>query len=310
MLDKNNITVIIPCYNGSKYLEKSLPFLISYNVLIIDSSSTDNTDSIVSNYDNVDIIRIDKADFNHGSTRNLGLEYTTARIVVYLTQDAIPVDENSIFNLAKSICNNENTSVAYGRQIPHDNASIFGEFARKFNYKKNSELRQKSDAEKYGIKTIFNSNSFAAYEKDVLIEVGGFPSNVILSEDTFVAAKMLDLGYKIAYNAEAKIKHSHNYTIMQEFRRYFDIGVFYGKEKWIKSEYSSAEGEGLKFIKSEMSYILSKKKIHLIPFSFIRNIMKYLGYRLGVNETIIPIRLKRRISMHNFYWKNERVTEN
>ena len=83
-----------------------------------------------------------------------------------------------------------------------------------------------------GIKAAFLSNSFAAYRRSALESVGGFPSDTIFGEDTFAAAKMLLNGWKIAYSAEATVYHSHNLTFIEEFRRYFDIGVFHSREKW------------------------------------------------------------------------------
>lgn len=58
-----------------------------------------------------------------------------------------------------------------------------------------------------------------------------FATPSILSKDTNVAAKMILVEYSIAYVAEAMVYHSHDYTILEEFKRYFDIGVFYGREK-------------------------------------------------------------------------------
>ena len=132
--------------------------------------------------------------------------------------------------------------------------------------------------------------------------MGGFPSNTILSEDTFVAAKFVLNNYKIAYTAEAKVYHSHNYSISQEFKRNFDIGTFYGREKWILQEFSSAEKEGIVFVWNQLKNLLSSRKINLIPNLLIRNFVKFVGYRLGINEKLIPLSVKKRISMHKKYW--------
>jgi len=51
----------------------------------------------------------------------------------------------------------------------------------------------------YGIKTAFLSNSFSAYRKKALQEIGWFKDNLILGEDTYAGAKLLLKGYKIAY---------------------------------------------------------------------------------------------------------------
>lgn len=56
--------------------------------------------------------------------------------------------------------------------------------------------------------------------------MGGFPEDVIGSEDAYVAARMLLGGYAVRYATTAEVYHSHDYSVLEEFRRYFDIGVF------------------------------------------------------------------------------------
>src|SRR5699024_8480726 len=95
-----------------------------------------------------------------------------------------------------------------------------------------------------GLKTVFNSNSFSAYRVSTFMEIGGFPDDTILSEDMYFAARAVLSGYKIAYVAEAEVRHSHNYSSLEEFRRYFDIGVFHCDEPWIRKAFGGAGGEG------------------------------------------------------------------
>lgn len=89
---------------------------------------------------------------------------------------------------------------------------ILAVHARNFNYSSKSIVKSKADIEKFGIKTVFMSNSFAAYRRSVFEELSGFPEHTILAEDMFMAAKMIQAGYKVAYCAEAVVRHSHNYT--------------------------------------------------------------------------------------------------
>lgn len=56
---------------------------------------------------------------------------------------------------------------------------------------------------------------------------------MIFGEDTIAAAMLLQGGKKIAYVSDAEAYHSHNYTVGQEFKRYFDIGVLHSTENWI-----------------------------------------------------------------------------
>jgi rhamnosyltransferase len=125
---------------------------------------------------------------------------------------------------------------------------------------------------------------------------------VILGEDTIVAAKMLLAGWKVAYQADAQVYHSHDYTYLQEFRRYFDIGVMHTREAWMLDAFGKPEGEGARFVRSEWAYLL-KKAPWLIPSAMLRTGLKYLGYRLGRMESRLPLGLKRYLSMHKGFWK-------
>lgn len=303
------LSIIIPTYNPGESIKDIYKVLYPYTespnseVIIIDSSSTDGSIDFLRDK-NIKIINIPKIEFNHGGTRNKAAQIAKGEILVYLTQDAIPVNSQSIEEIIKPLTKNKNIGMAYGRQLPHANADFFGAFARKFNYPDKSLIKTIDDKRKLGIKTVFVSNSFAAYKKECLMAIGGFPQDTILSEDTYVAAKMLKRGWAIAYVAEAQVYHSHNYTIMEEFKRYFDIGVFYGREKWILEEFAQAEGEGMKFALEQFQTIIKEKKFYLIPSFFLRTISKYAGYKLGIHEKKLPLILKKKISMNKQYWNN------
>lgn len=190
---------------------------------------------------------------------------------------------------------------AYGRQLPHKNAGLLGAHARLFNYGEQSCRRTLADVPKYGIKTAFLSNSFAAYRVSALKEVGGFPTHVILAEDMIVAAKMLQAGYQVAYAADACVYHSHDYTPWQEFKRYFDIGVLHAKEFWLLETFGAPTGEGKRFVLSEWRYLFQHAP-WLLPVSLLNTFMKWLGYSLGKQEKFLPLAFKKRFSMHPSFW--------
>jgi len=191
---------------------------------------------------------------------------------------------------------------AYGRQLPHAEAKALGVHARIYNYPSQSQVKTLADVPRLGIKTPFISNSFAAYRREVLEAVGGFPCDVILAEDMVVAARMLMRGWHIAYCAEATVYHSHDYGMLAEFRRYFDTGVLHAREKWLLGIFGKAEGKGKEFVLSERRY-LSQNAPWLIPAALMRTVLKYLGYRLGLNEAILPDALKPFLSMNRGYWR-------
>ncbi|MCW8886006.1 MAG: rhamnosyltransferase, partial [Motiliproteus sp.] len=90
-------------------------------------------------------------------------------------------------------------------------------------------------------------------------------------------------------------------SLIKEFQRYFDIGVFHARERWINQMLGGVGGEGLDYVVSELKY-LGLKHIHLWPKSILSNFIKLLGYKTGMIEEFIPVGLKRKLSMHKGYW--------
>ena len=303
-----SVTIIIPTYNAQNYLSKLLDSLKSqsiknYELIIIDSSSKDETVNIAKQYTN-NITVIPQSEFDHGGTRNKALNDVKTDIVVYLTQDIIFADNFSIEKLI-SVFEDKNIAVAYGRQLPHDNATYFATQLRKNNYPPKGDIVSIDDKDRLKFKTFFCSNSFAAYRVSALKEVGGFKSNLLFGEDAYTTAKILLQGYKKAYVADAKVKHSHNYSIIEEFRRYFDVGVFHKTEHWLIDEFGTPTGEGLKYVKKELSSLLSEKKFLLAFQSVIRNGVKFIGYKIGKKYDKIPISLTKKFTMNKSWWNKQ-----
>jgi len=299
-----HISIIIPTYNAEKYLPTLLKQLkhqtVSFELIIIDSSSLDQTIKIAKSYTEK-VVVIPQTEFDHGGTRAKAAKMATGDILVFLTQDALPTNGNSIEKLVK-VFENPKVSAAYARQISYPKTNLFGKHLRIFNYGQDSYIRSRQDIDKFGLKTAFLSDSFAAYRKSVLEEIGWFKNGLILGEDTYVGAKMLLADYSLAYVSEAEVYHSHSYTIYEEFKRYFDTGVFHKTEAWILKKFGKAEGEGIRYIKSEWNYLLKNRAWYLIPEFCLRNTMKYFGYFLGKHYRIIPKWLIKKISMHKQWW--------
>ncbi|TKB74903.1 MAG: glycosyltransferase family 2 protein [Nitrospira sp.] len=298
------VSVVIPTYNASRYLDAQLRALRSQTVkdldiLIIDSSSSDETLDIAKQY-SVQAVTIPKREFDHGGTRTLaGKTRSPGDILVYLTQDALPYDEKAIETLVRPLLTEQKCAAAFGRQIPYQDATPFAQHLRLFNYPPESYIRTYADRTAFGIKAAFCSNSFAAYRRDALEEVGWFTENLVLAEDMHICARMLMKGYKLRYVAEAAVYHSHNYTVAQEFKRYFDLGVFFEKERWLLEEFGRPEGEGIRFVRSELSYLGSRGLLHLLPISLMRAAAKLIGYRLGHYYKQLPGAVLKRVSMHS-----------
>ena len=297
-------SVIIPTYNAEKYLPALLENLknqtMTFELIIIDSSSTDGTLGIARRYTE-NIITIPAHEFDHGGTRTQAAKVASGDILVFLTQDALPCNNRVIEEIVCTF-SNKDIAASYGRQIPYENSTLFGKHLRQFNYPKLSYTRTIKDINTHGIKTAFLSDSFSAYRKSVLSDIGWFKNGLIVGEDSYVGAKLILNGYALHYHAKAQVFHSHSYTSLEEFKRYFDIGVFHKEEHWILEHFGKAEGEGKRYIQSEFKYIVTSKAYHRIPEFFLRNGLKYIGYKLGQNHRFLSIYFTKKMSMHTLWW--------
>jgi rhamnosyltransferase len=301
-----SFAVIVPTLNvgddWSNFANSLLSAVSADRVLILDSSSVDATPDLA-RAAGFRVHTIPREQFNHGGTRQLAAELLQdAEILVFMTQDAIIADPKAIERLVGAF-EEPAVALAFGRQLPRPGAHPIEAHARLFNYPAQSSIRTLASRNQLGFKSIFVSNSFAAYLRKDLMKVGGFPDDVIFGEDTITAARLLLAGKKIAYVADAQVYHSHSYTWIQEFRRYFDIGVLHRRESWLRKEFGGTGGEGGRFVRSELRYLWSGNKKRYIPSALIRTFLKLIGYKIGMSENRLSSTSKRRLSMHQAFWK-------
>lgn len=305
--DLSRVAVILMTWNSERYFDLlSGPLLRQgirpEQVLVVDSESKDRTVERAKSLGfRVNIIS--KSEFDHGGSRAVAASLVpSAEILVYITPDAIMATPDALAKLV-SIFDDPQVGAAYGRQLPHKDADPFARHERIFNYPAGSVMRDLETRKILGFRTIFLSDSFAAYRRTALESSGNFPARIITAEDFYVAGKMMLQGWKTAYVAEAQIYHSHNLTLTQIFRRYFDIGVLHIRENWMCKEYGEPGGEGYRYFRAELAFIWGQNPF-LIPMVFLRTASKYMGYQLGKREAWLPISVKRRIGGLREFWKS------
>ena len=297
--------VVVPTLNPGEGFRDWLKALKGQSLkpdrlIIVDSASTDTTVTMALEA-GFEVNLIQREKFSHGGTRQQMIKLLDdCEIVIFLTQDALLSGRNSLANLVAPF-HNRSVAASYGRQLPAEGASAIEAHARLFNYPARSQVRSKRDIPYLGIKTSFISNSCAAWRRSALMEIGGFPSHTIQNEDAFAASKLIMAGYRIAYCADATVAHSHRYGYWQEFRRYFDIGVFHAHDRWIRKSFGQAGSEGLRYVKSEINYLFRRNPL-LIPSALLRTALKLLGFKLGCFESVMPVRMKKTLSMNRSFW--------
>lgn len=220
------ISVIIPTLNAEKDMPSLLQALRTQTlqpeeILIVDSESADQTVSIAEGAASVLPVRVlseKRAEFDHGKTRDWALRESVGDTVVFLTQDAVPADGHFLEYLVRPLAE-EKVAVVTGRQLPKADATPMEKLIRTFNYPAESHIRSEADVPEMGIKTFFCSDVCAAYNRQIYEELDGFVYPLKTNEDMFFAAQAIRGGYRVAYAAEAKVLHSHNLSLKEQYER-------------------------------------------------------------------------------------------
>ena len=243
---------------------------------------------------------LSRREFDHGRTRNRGVQYSDTDFFIMMTQDAVPADEYLVERLLEQL-GKENVAVAYARQLADGDSSEIEKYTRNFNYPEQSKIKTKADLETLGIKTFFCSNVCAAYNRKIFDELGGFVKHTIFNEDMIYAARAVEAGYGIAYTAEARVVHSHDYSNREQFQRNFDLGVSQAQHPEVFAAYPS-ESEGIRLVRQLIRHLRESGHRSQIPHVMMQSGARYIGYQLGRQYRALPDKMVVRMSNNKEYW--------
>lgn len=300
-----SIGVAFITHNARHHLKHCLaPILaspLSPRIVVVNSSSQDGTVEEAKRL-GAETLVVPRSSFNHGATREKARHYLNTDIVVMMTPDAYATNAETLQRLVDPIITQQ-ASLSYARQIPHKGAGVFESFLRDFNYPAQSHIRSIDDVPHYGVYTFFCSNSCAAYRNSALDEVKGFPT-VLTAEDAFTAAALLRKGHKIAYVANAVVRHSHGYSLTQELRRHFDTGYVRKQHADLIDFGANDMSRGKRYLIA-LTKMLLKNNPALLPYAWAHVGAKYIGYKLGRLGPKLPSAIAQRLSAQDFYWSSD-----
>ena len=300
------VTVFIPTFNGAKYIEESLESILGQDlpggykleILLTDSGSTDQTLKLIEKYrDRITINKIPNSEFSHSQTRMSAALKAKGEFIVFLTQDATPINKHWLKNLIEPFYISEKIGIVFGKQAPRPNAiaTIKREVTNAFlsltssseNILLQRHLSLIDEAPIAPINTFF-SDVNSAVRKDILVNKVPF-RNVSYAEDQALAEDMLKRGYLKAYAPLAAVWHSNEFTAREYMQRKFDeytglkesthfnlkIGFRSVLLGWIKPTVLD-----LRFILKDKEYSKKSKFLWSVKAP-LYNIYGKLGYYLG-----------------------------
>lgn len=304
-----NVDLIIPTYAPDKKLDVLLERIsmqdVKPNRILLLNTVIDGKEKIVDQYIEkygVEVYPISKDEFDHGATRAYGASLSDAEFILFMTQDAVPADRHLIGNMRKGF-ENEEVSICYARQLSRKQGDIIEQFTRQFNYPDESMLKSKENIETMGIKAFFCSDVCAMYKKSVYDEMGGFVKKTIFNEDMIMAYHMIQAGYKILYEKDAKVIHFHNYSYIQQFHRNFDLGVSHSQYVEVFGNIKS-ESEGMRLVADTARHLIKEDHYFKVADLIFASGFKYLGYRTGLLYKKLPKSVIMKCTSNKGYWND------
>jgi rhamnosyltransferase len=273
----------------------------STEVIVVDSGSTDDTLSIARDLP-VRIEQIPPESFHHARTRNFAAGLASGEILIFLSQDAIPSSDHWLEAMLANF-DDPRVGAVYGRQLPRQDSSVEREDALDAVYGENRIVKDPRHRNGLGYRFYHFSDVNAAIRRSVW-DATRFPEELKVFEDLGIAKRILDSDWKIVYEPEACVFHSHHHTTLGLFKRYFDIGyTMKHLQIWdAPGTRSSLLRDGKKLLKKKLQRFKGNGNgARRVGRALGQDLAKSAGLFLGLNQDYLPAVLKRRLSAHGIH---------
>lgn len=233
------MTVAILTYNGEKYLSRILKKLAKQNfaepfeILVIDSGSTDATLQIVKEHPEVRLHQIPNNEFGHGRTRNLAAHLARGEFLAFLTHDAVPSNKHWLTELIDPFRRFPAVVAVLGKQVARPKAFPLQK------YEIDGMFRNLGPD--FGT-TLFYGTPYLASRPAVIDSMSYFSDvnsavrrsflletipyrDVRYAEDQMFGRDVITGGYVKAYASRASVEHSNDLTLKEYGHRIFDETV-------------------------------------------------------------------------------------
>lgn len=294
------VSIVLLTLDGRSDLERGLDMIARQDypgpveIVHIDSGSTDGTLELAGQR-GLKTHCIAKGEFHHGRTRNLGADLARHEIAVYLSQDAIPVDEQWLRKLTQWF-DDTRVGAVFGRQIAPKRVGALRRYAMEWTYGREREVRDLATMPGLTMGAYRFSNANSAL-RTALVRRYRFDETSPMCEDQAMCRTLLRAGHKVVYEPEAAVYHAHERSIWGEFIWAVDNGIALRRNGILGDPQLGSEMRyGLRRIADEWIFFLKRGRIDLAVNGFLISVAKWVGVQFGKREMRLPQALMRRIS--------------
>lgn len=293
------VSVVVLTKNAGEQLAGVLTSLTEqiidcpYEVLVIDSTSSDETIKIAKQFP-ITIYQIPACEFGHGRTRNISAVLSNGDVLVFISQDALPCSKNWLHEHVKNI-KDDCCAGVFGRQIPRPEARPTDEFSYSRDYPDEDFTVDLENAHQYNV--IF-SDVNAALKRLLLVKFP-MPDDIIVCEDVYWASKVIREGYYIKYCSNASVMHSHHYSLRTIFKLSFDEGAghvgAYSTNRLLGST-------SRRRFREKIFHLMRHAQVGWMAYAMVADALRFTGMFLGMHHESLPLPVKRRLSKLDWFW--------
>jgi rhamnosyltransferase len=296
ILTKNEERNIGACLEGV-FAQKGVG---EFEVTLVDSGSTDATLQIARGFP-IRIKEIPAHEFHHARTRNLAASLGSAPILVSLSGDAIPASDGWLRNIIANF-NDPGVGAVYGRQLPKPGSTVERRDTFDTVYGEQRIVKDPAHRNGLGYRFYHFSDVNSALRRTVWQSMP-YPEDLKMYEDLAIAKRILDAGWKIVYEPEAPVFHSHQYNSTQLFKRYFDIGYALKELKiWeAPGTRSTLVHDFRRLLVKQFSRAGKSKSNGRNRGAVVQSFAKSAGFLFGLNQRFLPLALKRHLSYYRAF---------
>ncbi len=279
-MSKVETSIVIRAFNEEKYIKHLLDSILNQNytnweIIIVDSGSTDKTLEIARNYP-TQIIKIAPKNFSFGRSLNMGCNCAKGDYAVFASAHTYPLDNTWLYNLISPF-EDSKIGMVFGRHMPMETTKLSEERDFKVQFGTKSKIL---------VEEAVGNNANAAIRLDLWKEI---PYDEKLSglEDIDWVNKIQARGYYVYYKADAPLVHIHSEEYSQIYTRFKREAIAYknifpDKDYFLLTAVRNFFVNSIKdFLYVVYSQASLRKMGQIIPYRFAQCKGTYDGFKLS-----------------------------
>ena len=277
-------SIVIRSKNYIRYIRGTLEaihrqkFESPFEVIHIDSGSTDGTVDVIRSFNPAKLIQIRPEEYVPGCVLNQGMREASSDWVIFINSDAEPIGEDWAQNLLEVAKSQDRVGSSFSRQVPRPDCwSVFAN-----DYERCFGPQRESAKWEYFFSMVSCVVNRATWQE------APFREDLQYAEDNEWSRRISGLGWAVLFAEKSIAMHSHNYTLREAFKRSSGdafASAADGRKKAVVTDLIKGVGIG-SFLDTAKDYLycMRKKQLASLPHAAAVRVAQRVGRWVGYHK--------------------------